>query len=375
MIQFLRLLVAGVTNAIISFSCSASAIQENELTLVPVTFQVRDSGENVVLQLPCKQALKSVVAPSADISSWVIPVDVWTEVFLLLDLADLGRFRQSCRAFWHIGASVLERFLTSEAQVVQHLMTLTRHEDVPPGPSLFLAYVGRDPESTQEIYKQFGSFTKAAQQAIWRRPFTTAYFKINFNLTQMLFEGAHPESVPRPSSRMLIKPGDLGEPQEGQADCFDLQVVPFDQEEKPPRWEVLIKKAPLRWLPLSLRQYESAESTLDKLQVIGCGLRHLMGWIGQFSNLTTLNLARNQLSTLPPEIGHLTKLQHLDLSSNQFKDIPSVVLNLLPKLLTFSIAHNPLQKPAGYLRELYTNLSLAWDEDGTYCYRFVIRQP
>jgi leucine-rich repeat protein SHOC2 len=38
--------------------------------------------------------------------------------------------------------------------------------------------------------------------------------------------------------------------------------------------------------------------------------------IGQLTGLTDLNLACNELSSLPSEIGHLTRLRVLDVSGN-----------------------------------------------------------
>ena len=47
-------------------------------------------------------------------------------------------------------------------------------------------------------------------------------------------------------------------------------------------------------------------------------------WLGNFTALTQLDLAGNQLSALPESLGNLTALTQLDLSDNQLSAPPSL---------------------------------------------------
>jgi len=51
-------------------------------------------------------------------------------------------------------------------------------------------------------------------------------------------------------------------------------------------------------------------------------------WIWNFTNLTNLELCRNDIENIPDEIWNLTNLKSLDLSDNMITKIPSSVLKL-----------------------------------------------
>lgn len=53
----------------------------------------------------------------------------------------------------------------------------------------------------------------------------------------------------------------------------------------------------------------------------GCGA--LPAWIGELTNLHTLELQSNQLRTLPAELVHLTRLRWLDLSASKMGPLPA----------------------------------------------------
>ncbi|NDJ25475.1 GTPase, partial [Nostoc sp. B(2019)] len=63
--------------------------------------------------------------------------------------------------------------------------------------------------------------------------------------------------------------------------------------------------------------------------------------ISQLSNLTTLFLNNNQLSSLPPEISQLSNLTTLSLANNQLSSLPPEI-SQLSNLTTLSLANNQL---------------------------------
>jgi len=63
----------------------------------------------------------------------------------------------------------------------------------------------------------------------------------------------------------------------------------------------------------------------------------------QLTNLTALDLFENQLESIPPEIGKLTKLTNLDLGNNQITHIPSS-LKGLTQLKLLNLFMNPISK-------------------------------
>ncbi|MBE7383544.1 MAG: leucine-rich repeat domain-containing protein [Leptolyngbya sp. SIO1E4] len=71
-------------------------------------------------------------------------------------------------------------------------------------------------------------------------------------------------------------------------------------------------------------------------------LRKLPPEIGQLTNLRQLNLGSNQLSTLPPEIGQLIHLRQLDLRSNQMRMLPPEI-GRLTKLQQLDLSYNQLR--------------------------------
>ena len=61
---------------------------------------------------------------------------------------------------------------------------------------------------------------------------------------------------------------------------------------------------------------------------LGNQLSSLPSAIGQLTTLKSLNLVNNQLSSLPPAIGQLTSLNSLDIFNNQLGNLPSEIGNL-----------------------------------------------
>eukprot|EP00884_Botryococcus_braunii_P009546 jgi/Botrbrau1/18593/Bobra.0367s0035.1 len=72
-----------------------------------------------------------------------------------------------------------------------------------------------------------------------------------------------------------------------------------------------------------------AARTLTHLELKNCRLEYFPFQVSNMSNLRTLSLTDNRLSSLPRLIGtKLARLEIIDLSNNAFKHIPSVLKNL-----------------------------------------------
>ncbi|MBG1240332.1 COR domain-containing protein, partial [Nostoc sp. NZL] len=106
----------------------------------------------------------------------------------------------------------------------------------------------------------------------------------------------------------------------------------------------------LQTLDLSSNQLSSLPpefvqlTNLQTLYLSNNQLSSLPPEIVQLTNLQTLDLSSNQLSSLPPEIGQLTNLQTLDLSSNQLGSLPPEI-GQLTNLQTLYLSNNPLESP------------------------------
>ena len=76
--------------------------------------------------------------------------------------------------------------------------------------------------------------------------------------------------------------------------------------------------------------------------------------ITQLTNLVTLSLANNQLTTLPPEIGNLINLAQLLVQNNQLTTLPPEIRNT--NLIQLPLDGNPLKSP---LKEIVTQTATA----------------
>jgi len=82
-------------------------------------------------------------------------------------------------------------------------------------------------------------------------------------------------------------------------------------------------------------------ANLIELNLSGNNLVYLRREIGQLTNLTQLNLSGNKLATLPQEIGQLTNLIQLNLSNNKLTTIPREI-GQLKKLTQLKLTYNGL---------------------------------
>lgn len=75
---------------------------------------------------------------------------------------------------------------------------------------------------------------------------------------------------------------------------------------------------------------------LEHLNLLRNNLKTLPAEIGDLSNLETLHLANNSLSQLPKSIGNLVKLTHLNIESNELTELPSELGNLNCQVLNLN---------------------------------------
>lgn len=81
-----------------------------------------------------------------------------------------------------------------------------------------------------------------------------------------------------------------------------------------------------------------------------------------FKDLQYLNLARNQLKSLPDGIGNLNNLRKLDLSENNINDVNNIApINRLPSLVIIFLSKNPITELK------YLNNSALQAVEASYC--------
>jgi internalin A len=86
---------------------------------------------------------------------------------------------------------------------------------------------------------------------------------------------------------------------------------------------------------------KAAKEKVTELDLADNQLSSLPPEISQLSNLTELDLANNQLSSLPPEISQLSNLTRLDLDNNQLSSLPPE-FSQLSNLTTLYLHNNQL---------------------------------
>jgi hypothetical protein len=123
-----------------------------------------------------------------------------------------------------------------------------------------------------------------------------------------------------------------------------------------------------KWAKLGGRVNENAsrDEEVTRLDLAYSQATTLPLEIGQLSNLAELYLNKNQLTELPPEIGQLSKLRMLGLYGNQLTEIPPEIGNL-KKLEGLRLESNPITdadleyltalKSLGSLRITRTNVT------------------
>jgi leucine-rich repeat protein SHOC2 len=82
---------------------------------------------------------------------------------------------------------------------------------------------------------------------------------------------------------------------------------------------------------------------LESIDLSQNQLTHLPQSIGNLSKLTSLNIKDNQLSTLPDSIGNLTELTWIDIEGNRLTSLPDSIGNL-SQLEHFFLSNNQLDK-------------------------------
>lgn len=93
------------------------------------------------------------------------------------------------------------------------------------------------------------------------------------------------------------------------------------------------------------------------LSDIGVSLEGINGWIGQFAQLDTLSLARNNLAELPSVLAQCPSLRHLDLSHNWLVVSPAIQAQVsqLTGLVSLRLPYNPIRSlDISALHDLHT---------------------
>lgn len=126
---------------------------------------------------------------------------------------------------------------------------------------------------------------------------------------------------------------------------LDLNGMKLTELPELPEW--LGQLTQLQSLDLSRNQLTALPKWLGQLTQLQSlnlsrnGLMELPEWLGQLTRLQLLNFSNNHLMALPKWLGQLTQLQSLDLASNQLRVLPEW-LGQLVQLQSLDISENQL---------------------------------
>ncbi|KAM8865232.1 leucine-rich repeat-containing protein 2 [Synchiropus picturatus] len=123
------------------------------------------------------------------------------------------------------------------------------------------------------------------------------------------------------------------------------------QDQKEPGHSLIFQLDGSKWtdFPRELQW----QTYLQQWHVTGTRIRQLPDFLCSFTQLTVLQLPRNLIVDLPPEIGKLSRLQRLDVSYNRLAAIPPD-LGLLQDLQMLDLAGNRLRELPFELSSLKT---------------------
>ncbi|VDO88543.1 unnamed protein product [Heligmosomoides polygyrus] len=122
----------------------------------------------------------------------------------------------------------------------------------------------------------------------------------------------------------------------------ELTVVTEEQ-----RFELVLKSLDSNERSPTLSDEQLQKTVFEKnrqlnfISIAGCGLSYLSPSIAVCSHLTKLVIIRNELVSVPEELGTLSKLVFIDLSSNKIEKLPAS-LSKLVKLETLVLSGNQL---------------------------------
>lgn len=97
---------------------------------------------------------------------------------------------------------------------------------------------------------------------------------------------------------------------------------------------------------------------VKEIRVIGHDVAMLPGCIANFSRtLRTIDVSKNKLSTLPPEVGSLSFLEKCNFSENQISSIPQQISNA-KKISALNLSSNKITTLPDSLGEMVSLISL-----------------
>ncbi|RVW36463.1 Plant intracellular Ras-group-related LRR protein 6 [Vitis vinifera] len=84
--------------------------------------------------------------------------------------------------------------------------------------------------------------------------------------------------------------------------------------------------------------------TSKELSLEGMGLSAVPAQVWESSEIVKVDLSRNSIQELPPELTSCVSLQALILSRNKIQEWPGVILKSLPNLSCLKLDNNPLRQ-------------------------------
>lgn len=138
--------------------------------------------------------------------------------------------------------------------------------------------------------------------------------------------------------------------------CPNLKVLELHNNQFDETKEIDLSTLPLVALRISQNNLPTPPLLPQSIELLDLSLNNLkrVSGLHYYKQLTTISLAKNNITTIPKFWEQLITLKALDLSHNNIKAIPTV-LRKLPQLQDLNLSHNRIQKIEG-LQFIYHQL-------------------